>query len=475
MKDYEVIIGLEVHAELSTNTKIYCNCTTEFGADPNTHCCPICTGMPGTLPVLNRKGVELALRACMGTHCEIDPLVKFDRKNYYYSDLPKGFQITQQFHPLGSNGYVTIETSQGKKDIRINRIHMEEDTAKQFHSEAGTLIDFNRSGVPLIEIVSEPDMRSGEEAAAYVEKLRMILEYLGVSDAKMEEGSIRCDVNVSIRPEGSTEFGTKTEVKNINSISNVQKAIDCEVERQIAIVEAGGVIEQATRRYDETTKSTILMRKKEGSVDYKYFPEPNIFPIRLSDEWLQSVVASMGELPDARKARYQADYALNDYDASVLVANRLLSDFYDEVCKYTKAYKKAANWVIVELVAYLNKENIKLKDNPCKAEYLAEMINMVEAGEISGKQAKTVFEEIMKGKDPKKVVEEKGMKQVSDEGALLAIVNSVLDANPQSIVDFKNGKNRAVGFLVGQVMKASKGQANPQLTNKLIAQELNKR
>ena len=472
---YETIIGIEIHCELKTKTKMFSSAPVAFGEVANTCVNEVCIALPGTLPCLNKEAVALSVKACTATNCTIDPLVKFDRKNYFYSDLAKGFQITQQFHPLGSNGYVTIETSQGKKDIRINRIHMEEDTAKQFHSEAGTLIDFNRSGVPLIEIVSEPDMRSGEEAAAYVEKLRMILEYLGVSDAKMEEGSIRCDVNVSIRPEGSSEFGTKTEVKNINSISNVQKAIDCEVERQIAIVEAGGVIEQATRRYDETTKSTILMRKKEGSVDYKYFPEPNIFPIRLSDEWLQSVVDSMGELPDARKARYQADYALNDYDASVLVANRLLSDFYDEVCKCTKAYKKAANWVIVELVAYLNKENIKLKDNPCKAEYLAEMINMVEAGEISGKQAKTVFEEIMKGKDPKKVVEEKGMKQVSDEGALLAIVNSVLDANPQSIVDFKNGKNRAVGFLVGQVMKASKGQANPQLNNKLIAQELNKR
>lgn len=472
---YETIIGIEIHCELKTKTKMFSGAPVAFGEAANSCVNEIELAHPGTLPCLNKEAVALALKACTATNCQIDPLVKFDRKNYFYSDLAKGFQITQQFHPLGSHGYVTIETSQGKKDIRINRIHMEEDTAKQFHSELGTLLDFNRSGLPLIEIVSEPDIRNGEEAAAYVEKLRMILEYLGVSDAKMEEGSIRCDVNVSIRPEGSSEFGTKTEVKNLNSISNVQRAIDCEVARQIEIVEAGGVIEQATRRFDEATKTTVLMRKKEGSIDYKYFPEPNIFPIRLSDEWMQSVIASMGELPDARKARYQSEYGLNDYDANVLVANRLLSDFYDVVCQYTKAYKKAANWVIVELVAALNKENIKLKDNPCNAQYLAEMINMIEAGEISGKQAKVVFEEVMKGEDPKKVVEAKGMKQVSDEGALLAIVTSVLDANPQSIVDFKNGKSRAVGFLVGQVMKASKGQANPQLTNKLINEELKKR
>ena len=472
---YETVIGIEIHCELKTKTKMFSSAPVAFGEVANTCVNEVDLGHPGTLPCVNKEAVRLAVKAATALRCEIDPLVKFDRKNYYYSDLPKGFQITQQFHPIGRNGCITIETEDGKKDIRINRIHMEEDTAKQFHSDAGTLIDFNRAGTPLVEIVSEADMRSGSEAAAYVEKLRTLLYYLGVSDVKMEEGSMRCDVNVSIRPVGSTAFGTKTEVKNLNSISNVQKAIDAEVERQIQLVENGEKVEQATRRYDETQKTTILMRKKEGNLDYKFFPEPNITPIRLSDEWISEIQENMEELPDERKARYMGQNELSAYDADVLVSNRELSDFYDEVIKHTKAYKKAANWVIVELSAALNKANIKPADNPCKAEYLADMINMVEAQEISGKQAKVVFEEIMKGKDPKKVVEEKGMKQMSDASELLAMINTVLDNNPQSIEDFKNGKDRAVGFLVGQVMKASKGQANPAMTNKLIQEELKKR
>ena len=472
---YETVIGIEIHCELKTKTKMFSSAPVAFGEVANTCVNEVDLGHPGTLPCVNKEAVRLAVKAATALRCEIDPLVKFDRKNYYYSDLPKGFQITQQFHPIGRNGCITIETEDGKKDIRINRIHMEEDTAKQFHSDAGTLIDFNRAGTPLVEIVSEADMRSGSEAAAYVEKLRTLLYYLGVSDVKMEEGSMRCDVNVSIRPVGSTAFGTKTEVKNLNSISNVQKAIDAEVERQIQLVENGEKVEQATRRYDETQKTTILMRKKEGNVDYKFFPEPNITPIRLSDEWISEIQENMEELPDERKARYMGQNELSACDADVLVSNRELSDFYDEVIKHTKAYKKAANWVIVELSAALNKANIKPADNPCKAEYLADMINMVEAQEISGKQAKVVFEEIMKGKDPKKVVEEKGMKQMSDASELLAMINTVLDNNPQSIEDFKNGKDRAVGFLVGQVMKASKGQANPAMTNKLIQEELKKR
>lgn len=472
---YETIIGIEIHCELKTKTKMFSSAPVAFGEVANTCTNEIDLGHPGTLPCVNKEAIRLAVKACTAMHCTIDPLVKFDRKNYYYSDLPKGYQITQQFHPIGRNGCITIETEHGTKDIRINRIHMEEDTAKQFHSDAGTLIDFNRAGTPLIEIVSEADMRSGAEAAAYVEKLRTLLYYLGVSDVKMEEGSMRCDVNVSIRPVGSETFGTKTEVKNLNSISNVQKAIDAEVERQIALVEAGEKVEQATRRYDETQKTTILMRKKEGSVDYKFFPEPNIFPIRLSDAWIKEIQDHMEELPDERKARYMKENGLSDYDAGVLVANRELSDFYDAVCQHTNAYKKAANWVIVELSAALNKANIKIANNPCDAKHLADMINMVEAGEISGKQAKVVFEDIMQGKDPKTVVEEKEMKQMSDSSELLALITSVLDANPQSIDDFKNGKDRAVGFLVGQVMKASKGQANPAMTNKLIQEELKKR
>ena len=334
--NYETIIGIEIHCELKTKTKMFSSAPVAFGEVANTCTNEIDLGHPGTLPCVNKEAVRLAVKACTAMNCTIDPLVKFDRKNYYYSDLPKGYQITQQFHPIGRNGCVTIETENGTKDIRINRIHMEEDTAKQFHSDAGTLIDFNRAGTPLIEIVSEADMRSGAEAAAYVEKLRTLLYYLGVSDVKMEEGSMRCDVNVSIRPVGSETFGTKTEVKNLNSISNVQKAIDAEVERQIALVEAGEKVEQATRRYDETQKTTILMRKKEGSVDYKFFPEPNIFPIRLSDAWIKDIQDNMEELPDARKARYMSENGLSDYDAGVLVANRELSDFYDAVFIWKK-------------------------------------------------------------------------------------------------------------------------------------------
>lgn len=473
--NYETIIGIEIHCELNTNTKMFSAAPVRFKEAPNSCTNEIDLGMPGTLPCLNIHAVELALRACMGTHCEIDPLVKFDRKNYYYSDLPKGFQITQQFHPIGKNGYLNIQTKDGMKKIRLNRIHMEEDTAKQFHTSSGSLVDFNRAGTPLIEIVSEPDMRSGEEAAAYVEELKNMLYYLGVSDCKMEEGSMRCDVNISLRPVGSDKFGTKTEIKNLNSISNVQKAVDYETQRQKELLENGGVVEQETRRFDEATKTTVLMRKKEGNVDYKFFPEPNIFPILLDESWIESIRNSQPELPSQRKEKYMNDYGLSEYDASTLVQTKELSDFYDEVVSHTKEYKLAANWCMVEMMAVLNKENIAFKDNPCSPHHLAEMIEMMKANEISSKQAKTVFEEIMKGKDPKKVVEEKGMKQISDPSEILKLVTQVLNENPQAIEDFKNGKGRAVGALVGAIMKLSHGQANPKLANQILNEELKKR
>lgn len=473
--NYETVIGIEIHCELKTKTKMFSGAPVSFGAVSNSCVNEIDLGHPGAMPCVNKNAVRLAIMAATALHCEIDPLVKFDRKNYYYSDLPKGFQITQQFHPIGSGGYVEIETDSGMKKIRLNRIHMEEDTAKQFHNEAGTLIDFNRAGTPLVEIVSEADMRNGKEAAAYVEKLRSILNYLGVSDVKMEEGSMRCDVNISLREAGSSEFGVKTEIKNLNSIANVSKAVDYEVARQSDILAAGKTVIQETRRFDEAQKATVSMRKKEGNVDYKYFPEPNIPPIRLDAEWIADIQAHLPELPDQRKARYMSEYGLNDYDASVLVNNRELAEFYDEVCRYTTEYKPAANWTIVELTAVLNKNNRKLADHPCDPKHLADMLQMLKEGTISSKQAKIVFEEICTGKDPKTVVEEKGMKQMSDSNALLKLVNEVLDQNPKSIEDFKNGKDRAVGFLVGQVMKASKGTANPAMTNQLIQQELAKR
>ncbi len=472
---FETVIGIEIHCELKSATKMFSGAPISFASEVNTCTNEIDLGMPGILPSVNKEAVASAIRACSALQCKIDPLVKFDRKNYYYSDLPKGFQITQQFHPIGVDGVIEIEGDNGAKQVRINRIHMEEDTAKQLHNVDGSYIDFNRAGTPLVEIVTEPDLRSGKEAAAYVEKIRNILYYLGVSDCKMEEGSMRCDVNISLRPYGYKGFGTKSEIKNLNSTSNVQKAVEYEIDRQSKILLAGGKVEQATRRYDEASRTTVLMRKKEGAVDYKYFPEPNIFPIRLSDTWIQNIVKTLPELPSERKETY-TKYGLSDYDADLLVQSKELSDYYNEVIAHSKEYKLVANWVIVELQAYLNKHAISIENNPLNPIYLADMIQMIVASEISGKQAKIVFEEMMQSnKDPKVIVEEKGMKQLSDSSAILQLIQSVLDANPQSIDDFKNGKDRAVGFLVGQVMKASKGQANPAMTNKMIVEELKKR
>lgn len=453
---------------------MFSSAPVRFGETANTCVNAIDLAHPGTLPCINKKAVELAIKACTATHCTLDTLLKFDRKNYYYSDLPKGYQITQQFHPIGRDGYVMIDLDGEEKKIRLERIHMEEDTAKQFHKDTGTYIDFNRAGTPLIEIVSRPDMHTAQEAAAYVETLRKNLLYLNVSDVKMEEGSMRCDVNISLSPDPDT-LGVKTEIKNLNSIANVQKAVQAEIERQSALLDAGERVIQATRRYDEGQKTTILMRKKEGNVDYKYFPEPNISPIQLDEAWVKNIQDNLEELPDARMARFMKDFGLNEYDSNVLVADREMADFYEAVCKEAKDAKKAANWIIGDVSAWLNKNNKSFGEVPCTALALATLINVISDGEISGKQGKVVFEEVMLGKDPKKVIEEKGMKQVSDDSAILALVTQVLDANPQSIEDFKNGKDRAVGFLVGQVMKASRGQANPKRTNELIKEELNKR
>lgn len=474
MSKYKTTIGIEIHCELKTGTKMFSGAPVKFGETANTCTSVVDLAMPGTLPSVNKEAVRLAIKACTGLHCDIDPLVKFDRKNYYYSDLPKGFQITQQFHPIGRDGYVEIETEEGSKRIRIERIHMEEDTAKQFHRETGTYIDFNRAGVPLVEIVSRPDMHSAEEAAAYVDTLRQILLYLNVSDVKMEEGSMRCDVNISLSADDS--LGTKTEIKNLNSIANVQKAVAAEIERQSRILDEGGRVEQATRRYDESQKTTVLMRKKEGAVDYKYFPEPNIFPIQLDEAWIRDIQDTMEELPAARRARFMKDYGLGEYDAQVLVADPAMADYYEEAAKTAKDAKKTANWVIGDLSAALNRDNRTFASAGVAPEHLAQLVNLVADGTISGKQAKTVFEDMLSsGKEPAKIVEEKGMKQVTDEGAILALVTEVLDANPKSIEDYNAGKDRAIGFLVGQVMKKSRGTANPKRTNELIREELAKR
>ena len=473
--EYDVTIGIEIHCQLKTDTKMFYGAPTSFGRKANTCVNEIDLGMPGVLPEVNREAVKKAVMACTALHLDIDPLVKFDRKNYYYSDLPKGFQITQQFHPIGRNGYVEIETAEGKKKIRINRIHIEEDTAKQFHLTKFSLLDFNRAGTPLIEIVSEPDMHSGEEAEAYVEALRQTLYYIGVSDCRMEEGSMRCDTNVSISPKGSGVLGTKNEIKNLNSISHIGKAVNYEIERQKKLLEAGEKVLQETRRFDEKSGETVLMRRKEGNVDYKFFPEPNIFPIRLSDEWIKDIQDNMPELPQARKERYRSEYGLSDHDISILISNKEMSDYFETVTKFTSNAKSACNWLLSDISAWLNTHETTIDQAQLNPENLAKLIAMIDDGKISNAQAKKLVDDLMAGKDPEAAAKEKGLQQVSDTGAIAAMVNEVMDSNPQAIEDFRNGKSRAVGFIVGQVMKKSRGQANPGMVSRMVNEELAKR
>ena len=472
--NYETVIGIEIHCELKTKSKMFSGAPVAVNMQPNTCVNEIDLGHPGVLPSLNKEAVRLSVLACSALNLEIDPVVRFDRKNYYYSDLPKGFQITQQFHPIGQHGYIDLELEEGTKRIRINRLHMEEDTAKQYHADEETWIDFNRAGTPLIEIVSEADIRSAKEAMAYVEKLRNILVYLDVTDGKMEEGSLRCDINISLREVGTEAFGVKTEVKNLNSISNIERAIQAEVERQSALLNAGDVVEQATRRYDDVAKTTILMRKKEGTVDYKYFPEPNIPPIRLDKKWIESIQASMPELPDVRHARYMG-LGLSDYDAQVLISNKALSDFFDQLLKHTSYVKLAANYCISDLLANISQKELSDESYALKIEEMGQLINGLGKQDISSKQAKDIFVELLKGKDYQATIKALNIEQVSDTSVLSAMIEAVLEENEQSIIDYHNGKDRALGFLMGQIMKKSKGQANPALTNKLLLEELLKR
>ncbi len=473
--EYDVTIGIEIHCQLKTKTKMFSGAPTSFGRKPNVCTNEIDLGHPGTLPCVNKEAVAKAIEACTALHLTIDPLVKFDRKNYYYSDLPKGFQITQQFHPIGRNGYIMIDTEEGQKKIRINRIHMEEDTAKQFHLTKFSLLDYNRAGTPLIEIVSEPDMHNGEEAEKYVEALRQTLYYIGVSDCKMEEGSMRCDVNVSIAPKGSNTLGVKNEIKNLNSISHIGKAVDYEVARQKELLEKGEKVLQETRRFDEKTNTTVMMRRKEGNVDYKFFPEPNIFPIRLDANWIKSIQDSMPELPEERKARYTNDFGLNEHDINVLIANKELGDFFEETMKYSKNAKGVCNWLLGEVQGWLNKHEQTVVNTELRPEALAKLVEMIDTNEISSKQAKELIDDIMTGKDPAESAKEKGLQQVTNTDELANMIKDVLDENTQAIEDFKAGKGRAVGFLVGQVMKKSKGQANPGLVNQILQEELKKR
>jgi len=479
--EYEIVIGLEVHAEMKTESKIFCCSSTEFGGDPNTHICPVCLGLPGVLPVTNKKVVEYAIKAGLALNCQIAEFSKFDRKNYYYPDLPKNYQISQYDLPLAEHGYLDIMLDDRHKRIGITRVHMEEDAGKLVHQGATmasakySLVDFNRTGVPLMEIVSEPDIRSPEEARLYLEKLKAILQYTDVSDCKMEEGSLRCDANISVRPVGQKEFGTRTELKNMNSFRALQKALEYEVERQIEVLEDGGRVIQETRTWDEAKGITLSMRSKEEAHDYRYFPDPDLVPMVISREWVEEIRGTLPELPDARKQRYMTEYGLPEYDAEVVTGSMELSDYFDEGLKHTGNAKALSNWVMGELLKYINAsgQSVANPGFPIPAANLAELVELIDKGEISGKIAKDVFRDMQeKGAKPSAIVEARGLKQISDEGAITAIVEEVLAKNPQSVEDFKNGKDRALGFLVGQVMKATRGQANPELVNRLLKEKM---
>ncbi|WP_053364917.1 Asp-tRNA(Asn)/Glu-tRNA(Gln) amidotransferase subunit GatB [Bacillus sp. FJAT-27245] len=474
--NFETVIGLEVHVELKTESKIFSDSPNHFGAEPNSNTSVIDLAYPGVLPVLNKKAVEYAIKAAMALNCEIAPVTKFDRKNYFYPDNPKAFQISQFDKPIGENGWIDIEVNGYKKRIGITRLHLEEDAGKLNHVKGASLVDYNRQGTPLVEIVSEPDIRTPDEAYAYLEKLKSIILYTGVSDVKMEEGSLRCDANISIRPVGQKEFGTKTELKNLNSFNFVRRGLEFEEKRQREVVSAGGTIQQETRRYDEATGSTLLMRVKEGSEDYRYFPEPDLLDVVIDEEWKARIQAEIPELPDQRIERYVSELGLPEYDAKVLTATREMADFFEASVNAGVDAKQASNWLMGEVSAYLKAEQKELHETGLTPENLTGMITLIENGTISSKIAKTVFKELIEhGGDAEQIVKEKGLVQISDEGALLKIVNETLDANPQSIEDFKGGKSKAIGFLVGQIMKATKGQANPQLVNKILAEEIKKR
>ncbi len=474
-EDYEVIIGLEVHSELSTKTKIFCSCPTEFGAAPNTHTCPICMAMPGTLPVLNEKVVEYAVKAGLATNCEISRDSKNDRKNYFYPDLPKAYQISQYDKPLCEHGYIEIETDEGKKKIGLTRIHIEEDAGKLNHDEfgGGSLVDLNRAGVPLIEIVSEPDLRSSEEAEKYLRKLKSILEYIEVSDCKMQEGSYRADVNVSVRKKGDTKLGTRTEMKNMNSFRSITRAIEYEIDRQIDVLEEGGVVEQETLRWDDVSGKTFSMREKEDAQDYRYFPEPDLVAIKLSEEYIQNIKDNLPELPESRKQRYLNEYKLSEKDANIITSSKYLSDLFEKATKTCNNPKAVNNWIISDISRILNETETEPIEIPFDAQQLGKLVILIDKGTISSSIGKKVLVELFENpRDPEEIIKEKGWIQISDEEAIKEIVLKILEANPQSVADYKAGKDRALGFLVGQAMKETKGKANPQMLNKMFLEEL---
>jgi aspartyl-tRNA(Asn)/glutamyl-tRNA(Gln) amidotransferase subunit B len=473
--DFETVIGLEVHAQMLTDTKIFCNCSTKFGGAPNSHTCPVCLGMPGVLPVLNKKVVEFAMKMALATNCEINKSCEFARKNYFYPDLPKGYQISQYAYPLAEHGHVILDINGEQKKIGITRIHMEEDAGKLMHDEhnPASYVDLNRTGVPLIEIVSEPDMRSSDEAADYLKRLHEILVYLEICDGNMEEGSFRCDANVSIRPRGQKEFGTRAELKNMNSFRNVQRALEYEIKRQQYLVENGGTVVQETRLWDDAQGATNSMRSKEEAHDYRYFPDPDLVPIFVDKSWIEDLKKDMPELPLAKRERFVKDYQIPAYDAGVLTADKALADYYEEVVKLCSQPKAASNWVMGDVMRFLNEDKRDIRQCPITAKSLADMIRLIEEGAISGKMAKEIVDDMYKtGKSPQTIIEEKGMVQITDEGELIKSITSIIEANPGQLSDYRGGKEKLFGFFVGQVMKATQGKANPQLVNELLKKML---
>ena len=477
-ENYELIIGLEVHAELSTKTKIFCSCPTEFGAEPNTHVCPVCMAMPGALPVLNEKVVEYAVKAGLATNCQISQNSKNDRKNYFYPDTPRAYQISQFDKPLCEHGYIEIDDDKGNsKKIGITRIHIEDDAGKLNHNEfsGGSLVDLNRAGVPLIEIVSEPDLRTSEEVDKYLKKLKAILEYIEVSDCKMQEGSFRADVNVSVRKKGESKFGTRTETKNMSSFRAITREIEYEANRQIEILENGGKVEQETLRWDDISGKTFSMRNKEDAEDYRYFPEPDLVAIKLSKEYIENIKNNLPEMPESRKSRYMEEFKLSEKDARLLTNSKYLSNMFESAEKICGNAKAVANWLLSDISRILNEKEMEPSEIPFEAEHLAKLIELIDKGTISSAIGKKVVEELfINPKNPKDIIKEKGWIQISDEGAIKEVVMKILENNPQSIVDYKAGKDRALGFLVGQAMKETKGKANPQMLNKMFLEELKK-
>lgn len=473
---FETVIGLEVHVELKTQSKIFSSSPNAFGDGPNENVNPKDLGYPGTLPVLNEEAVNYGMKAALALNCEISPYTVFDRKHYYYPDNPAAYQISQDEFPIARNGWIEIEIGGEKKKIGIERIHLEEDAGKLIHTDDGSLIDYNRQGTPLIEIVSKPDIRSPEEAYLYLTKLKSIIQYTGVSDVKMEEGSLRCDANISLRPVGQEEFGTKIELKNLNSFNFVREALEYEEKRQAKILSEGGSLEPETRRYDEKAKKTFLMRVKNVEEDYRFLPDPDIVPLTISEEWVERIRQEIPELPDARRKRYVEELGLPEYDAGVLTSTIEMAEFFEETVKHGADPKQASNWIMGEMSAYMNKHQKELPELAITPEGLAKMIGLIKNGTISSKIAKKVFAHLVEnGGDPEEYVKREGLVQISDEGELRNIVNQVLDENEKSVQDYKDGKKKALGFLVGQVMKATKGQANPQMVNKLLQEEIEKR